>query len=288
MLIRQRRRRRVNPEAAWGGTKDSGSQSWPVKLILGGLILLAGAGIGAWFLSGQDRREISRETPVATDEIRESLKTAEAVARAFLAETDPAKRLQWVRNADEVRARLAEYPAEALSEVGEIEKVLGHQVDEGRSVTGFVVAFPSENLRLLELVGTPDGPRVDWDAYARHGTASWEDLWSGKAKQAVMRVFCEPSTERPAPFEDQEKWTCFRLSSPDLPQAALGFAAVGSVREERMKQVILGTPNYRQRFTLEIVRHAGKDEALFEITRCLAVGWILSESAVEQDWGLEK
>lgn len=288
MLIRQRRRRHVNPETAWGGTKDSGSQSWPVNLILGGLILLVGAGIGTWFLTGRDRREISRETPVATDEIRVSLKTAEAVARAFLAETDPAKRLQWVRNADEVKTRLAKYPEEARTEVGEIEKVLGHQVDEGHSVTGFVVAFPSGNLRLLELVGTPDGPRVDWDAYARHGTASWEDLWSGKAKQAVMRVFCEPSTERPTPFEDQEKWTCFRLSSPDLPQAALAFAAVGSVREERMKQVILGTPNYRQRLTLEIVRHEGKDEPLFEITRCFTVGWILGEHAVEQDWGLEK
>lgn len=71
-------------------------------------------------------------------------------------------------------------------------------------------------------------------------------------------------------------------SSPDLPQAALGFAAVGSVREERMKQVILATPKYRQRFTLEIVRHEWEDEPLFEITRCLAVGWILSESAVEE------
>lgn len=285
MLIRRRRRRRVNPEAAWGGTKDSGSQTWPVKLILGGLILLAGAGIGAWFLSGQDRREISRQTPEATDEIRESLKTAEAVARAFLAEPDPAKRLQWVRHADEVKTRLAEYSDEARSEVGVIEKVLGHQVDGARSVTGFVVAFPSGNVRLMEVVGTPDGPRVDWDAYARYGTATWADLGSGKAQQAVVRVFCEPATERPEPFEDQAKWTCFRLSSPDLPQAALGFAQVGALRETMMKSVVLGTPNYRQRFILEITRHAGKDEPLFEITRCVAVGWIRGERDAEEEWG---
>jgi hypothetical protein len=31
---------------------------------------------------------------------------------------------------------------EARGEVGEIEKVLGHRMNEGRSVTAFVVAFP--------------------------------------------------------------------------------------------------------------------------------------------------
>jgi hypothetical protein len=157
-------------------------------------------------------------------------------------------------------------------------------MDGGRSVTGFVVEFSSGNLRLLEVVGTVEGPRVDWDAYARYGSASWEDLWSGEAKRAVVRVFCEPSTERPEPFEDQGKWTCFRMSSPDLPQAVLGFTEAGSVRDVMMKRVILGTPNYRQRFTLEVVRHAGRDEPLFEITRCLAVGWVTSDPAVEEIW----
>lgn len=49
-----------------------------------------------------------------------------------------------------------------------------------------------------------------------------------------------------------------------------------------MKQVILGAPNYRQRFVLEIVRREGKEELLFEITRCIAVGWILVEEPVEE------
>lgn len=45
-----------------------------------------------------------------------------------------------------------------------------------------------------------------------------------------------------------------------------------SAREAMMKKVILGMPRYRQRFVLEIVRHEGGSEPLFEITRCLAVG----------------
>lgn len=221
---------------------------------------------------------------VTSDQISEGIEAAEAVARAFLAETEPAKRLQWVRNEEEVSGRLAEYPEEARSLTGEIESVLGHGVDEGRSVTGFVIVFPSGNLRLMEVLGTPEGPRVDWDAYARHGSASWQDLWSGRAQRAVVRVFCEPSTEHPEPFDDREKWTCFRLSSPDLTQPLLGFADTGSVREAAMKQAVLDSPNYRQRFTLEIVRHQGQDEPLFEIVRCLAVGWMSEARDVEELW----
>lgn len=281
MRRRIKRRRDANLEAGWekrSRKSDWGAYVWLLAVVL----VLAVAGMVVWLRP--DERPARAGTAHGADELRGGLVAAEQVARAFLAESDPAKRLQWVRNANAVKTRLAQYPEEARSEVGEIEKVLGHQQDGKRSVTGFVVAFPSGNLRLLEVVGTPDGPRIDWDAYARHGTASWEDLWSGQANQAVVRVFCEPSTERPEPFEDQGKWTCFRMSSPDIPHTALAFAQVGSVREARMKQVVLNAPNYRQRFTLEIARHEGKGEPLFEIIRCVAVGWLEDDMPVEQAW----
>jgi len=189
-----------------------------------------------------------------------------------------------MRHPEEVGERMMEYSEEARTVPGKIDKVIGHATVGGRQVTAFAVAMPSGEMRLLEVVETPEGPRVDWDAYARHGTASWEELWSGKAEQAVVRVFCQPSTEAPEPFDDRQKWTAFRLSSPDLPQTALGFAEVGTVREAMMKKVVLGTPNYRQRFVLEATRHAGASEPLFEITKCVAVGWVTGEQPVEEKW----
>lgn len=264
-------------------------RNWTVLvsvLVLIGLVVVFGS-IGKSRKEGADndaQSEIFLAPKEDDDGMREELDTAETVARAFLKETDPTKRLEWVRNAEEVKARLAEYPEEARAGLGEIQKVLGHQGDGANKITAFVVAFPSGSVRLLEVTATPDGPRVDWDAYARYGTASWEDIWADKAETAVVRVFCEPSSERPEPFADQGRWTGFRLSSPELPHAALGFAEVGSVREGNMKHLILGSPNYRQRFVLEIVRHQGKDEPLFEIRRCMAVGWMLGERPVEETW----
>jgi len=293
---RQRKRRSKaplqahDPELGW--TKRRGGRvlrNWTVLvsvLVLIGLVVVFGS-IGLSRKKGADndtQGEIFSAPKEDDDGTREELETAETMVREFLKEADPTKRLKWVRNAEEVKARLAEYPEEARAGVGAIQEMLGHLGEGANPVTAFVVAFPSGSVRLLEVFGTSEGPRVDWDAYARYGTASWEDLFSGKAERAVVRVFCEPSSERPEPFEDQSNWTGFRLSSPDLPQAALAFAEVGSVREKNMKHLILGSPNYRQRFVLEIVRHQGKDEPLFEIKRCMAVGWILGESPVEETW----
>lgn len=288
MRIRKSRhrkgRRRKNPESGWGRSAGGESRAWIAWVALGAL------GISAVFLAlrlrdgRRDEAAGQRPAEAPANDLRMELEAAEAVARAFLAERDPEKRLKRVRNAESVRGRMGEYSEEARSAPGRIDKVIGHGSADGRQVTAFAVAMPSGGIRLLEVVWTPEGPRVDWDAYARHGTASWEDLWSGKAERAVVRVFCEPSTERPAPFDDRETWTCFRMSGPDLPQMALAFAKVGSAREAMMKKVILGTPRYRQRFVLEVVLHEGGSEPLFEIAHCLAVGWILGEHAVEEDW----
>lgn len=278
------RRAEREDEEAWGRPRRSRAIPRAVGIALGVLALAALVAV-AWALvgTGGARRSSAPAAEAAGEQIRAGLESAEEVARSFLAEPDPEQRLRWVCQPDEVRGRLADYPAAARSEPGEIEKMIGH----GGGSTAFAVAMPDGEIRLLEVVETPEGPRVDWDAYARYGTASWEDLWSGKTQRGVVRTFCQPSSEAPEPFADREKWTGFRLSSPDMGQVALGFAKVGTVREAMMKKVVLGSPRYRQRFTLEVVRHEGMDEPLFEITRCLAVGWVMGERPVEEVWSDE-
>lgn len=280
-IRRKSRRKTENVESSWGQTAARASRPSMAWLLV--VVAVAMITAGLWMLAA-GKRHTATQAPAAVDELQDALENAEAVARMFLAETRPETRLQWARNPDEVKSHWLDYPDEARIAPGRIEKVLGHQDDGDRAVTAFVVALPAGGIRLLEVVRTPCGPKVDWDAYARYGTATWQDLVAGEATRAVVRVFCEPATERPAPFDDPRQWTCFRLSGPDLPQTLLGFAKVGHVREAMMKQVVLGTPNFRQRFVLEVTRHQGADEPLFEITRCLAVGWIVAETHVEQVW----
>lgn len=278
----QKIRRRRTSESGWGRERHPKRKRRNAQWMTLILLLAALVSVGLW-MRKTEQAAATIVKPQA-DDLGDGIEAAEKVARAFLAEPDPVKRLQWVRHPELVSERFMSYPEEPRMAIGKVDRMLGHQTDAGRALTGFVVSFPSGNLGLLEVVGTPEGPRVDWDAFARYGTENWEDLQSGKAERAQVRVFCQPSTESPPPFDVPEKWTPFAMSSPDLPQGALGFTQVGSVRDTMMKQVVLGTPNYRQRFTLEIVRHSGKDGPLFEITRCIAVGWVTDERAVEELW----
>ena len=67
---------------------------------------------------------------------------------------------------------------------------------------------------------------------ARFCSASWEDLLSGKAASAEVRVFASPGDYHNVPFEDERQWTCLRLMSPDLPdrcRAVCGYSG----REQR-------------------------------------------------------
>jgi hypothetical protein len=271
-------------EQAWGRSTGGGLGRRAVWIAFGAMGLLFAAGL-VWVWSETDPAPPSSRAAAGAagegrDEVEEALDAATRVARAFVTETDPEQRLRWVRQAEAVRPRIDAYPAAARDVPGEIERVIGH----ANGTTAFVVALPSGERRLLEMVTTPEGPRVDWDAYARYGSESWEDLWSGAAQTAVVRTFCEPSTEAPAPFDDRAQWTAFRMDGPDFGQVLLGFAATGSVRERKMREIILGSPKYRQRFVLRIRRHEGKHEPLFEILECLAVGWIEGARPVEEIW----
>ena len=267
-------RRSANHEAQWDTEKQTKSDNPMGLRIVLGLFLLVVVGIAVAILLPKNEREKEGESA--------SLAKAREVAEAFLAESDPQKRLQWVRNGEEVEEQWERYPDEARSRVGRIQGILGHQVTDGKSMTGFLVKLGSGNERLLEVVGPPEAPKVDWDAYACHSTVDWREVLGGEVKKAEVRVFCEPCAEAPPPFEDQSKWTCFRMRHTDFPGIVLGFAEVGSLREGMMKQIVLGAPNCRQRFVLELTRHSDGG-ALYEITRCLAVGWV-ETADLEAKW----
>ena len=69
--------------------------------------------------------------------------------------------------------------------------------------------------RLLYVVGTDEGPRVDWDAYVRYGTAAWELFLQGEVAEATVRVFPSASDYFDGSFKDREKWSAYALKSPE-------------------------------------------------------------------------
>ena len=200
---------------------------------------------------------------------------AEELAHAFIEETNVEKRLSYALNPEGVRGHLTSYTEQARSHPAQELKAMGHSEHGGRAVSSFAVKFADGSFRMLSIVQTDDGTKVDWDSYARYCSASWEDLFSGGAEEAEVRVFARPGDYYVGHFRDRGQWTCFKLETPDCDRSIYAYAPAGSDLSKRMQAYVMKSRNFRQHMTLKIRTEAesGK-EGQFVIEELLAMGWV--------------
>lgn len=255
-------------------------------IITGGMVIVVMAAAIVWNIAASSQKPslAHKESGSGTED---EIQSAEAVAYAFLNETYPNRRLDWAREREIVEKHFVAYSEEALSYVPAQIEHRGHHVENGLARISFSARFDTGSFRMLNVMETADGLRVDWDSYARYCSESWDALLSGEASSAEVRVFVSPGDYHNVPFEDEEKWTCFRLMSPDLPERAdiFAYAETGSLREMELKQIVMRAAEFRQHMTLTIQGHeASGGKRLFQITRVHAVGWVKSEQDIEFVW----
>ncbi|PQJ29114.1 hypothetical protein [Rubritalea profundi] len=226
-------------------------------------------------LSGGEE-EVVADRQVVASAIVQKEPNAEEVARAFIAEINVEKRLTMVRNREVVKTHLSSYTEEALKEPGvEIREMMRRTFGD-KERTSYAVSFTSGSLRLLNVLETDEGPKVDWDSYARYCSVSWDTLTNGESVDpALVRVFVRPGSHYAGEYLDQKKWLCFQLETPDCGETLYAYGKVGEENAEKMKEIVLRAKNYRQHMTLELEAKGKLDGAcLFEVKRLVTVGWV--------------
>ena len=309
---------------------DSGSSALTrVSLILFFLILILS--VSLLFLRepndelAQDRSSSQAATSTSAqiaeleEEFNESLKNAsqhqlplpEKVAQNFTQSTDPQARLQWCRHPAMTANLLENFPEQALSEV----PTSLNEMDSITTSTGlffhrFSATFANGDRRLLALVHTDDGPKIDWQAYARHSqalqnwtkqarTAKGEKSGAEKAfadlekelptsgndtsTTAEVRVFLSPANYYNFRFSDSERWAAFTLTSPDLDESPTAYAKIGAVTGELLSKVLTGSQPTRMTLHLErTLEDASRGQ--YKIKKVLAVGWLKGNGDFEAHW----
>ncbi|MFK7910130.1 MAG: hypothetical protein AB8F34_05955 [Akkermansiaceae bacterium] len=245
-------------------------------LAVGGIFFFVLLVWGGMMLVGGDPDRTVNAAPVGEDGLGERMLNAEEVAYAFVAETDERKRLAYVRDPERMKKHLSNYPEQARNHPAKIVKHVGHSELNGTAMSAYVAAFEDGGFRMLVVVQTNDGAKVDWDCYARYCSTSWDDLVSGKAKYAHVRVFVRPGDYHVGQFRDRSKWTCFKLETPDSDRIIYAYAETGSDVSKRMQAYVMRSRGFRQHMTLKIksMNGSGKD-ALFVVEKLLAMGWVL-------------
>ncbi len=151
---------------------------------------------------------------------------------------------------------------------------------DGLLMEGVLVVYkgkekPVERLAFL----TPDEKgdwKVDFAAYARTVSPSWNELLEKGADHGIVRIFLGRDVYYNGPFSDENLWTCYGMASPDMDVLLRGYCKVGSPQAEALVR-LFSDERRVSRATLELQRVKDGGERQFEITKLLAQDWVLPD-----------
>ena len=247
-----------------------------LKLVLTGS-LLALLAAGAWHTS---RRQAVHSTPVlpAPAAVAEDGLTSRTVAENFIRATTLAERLKWVRQPEAVAGVMEKFfssgkgSSEVIAKIDAISPgTVGDLVYDR-----FAATMVDGTRRLLCLVPTAGGLRVDFKAYARHGSVAWSDLLGGMAREAgEMRVFIEKGDYYNFGFKHEVRWLSLTVTTPELDVPVWLYLAR---TDPALK--LLETTSSRQPVRVTVAVRAVGDSHLrrqFEIVDVHAADWVVPD-----------
>jgi hypothetical protein len=207
------------------------------------------------------------------------------IAEAFIASTNPQQRLQWVRNPEDVAKRMLLYPEEALSHPVENLIPMSSASAGDMIFARFIASFTNGNKRLLCVLATQEGPKVDWDAYARFGDKSWPSILEGNSGPAEVRVFLKRGYYYTYSYRDDTLWQCYQITSPDIQETIYVYARSDSKGGQLLASTFPEGSTQMQRMALTISStEDGLKHGQFNIDRIHAIGWVRGDKDIEDVW----
>lgn len=257
-----------------------------------GLMILAAVG-AVFFIK---RPALEHESASTMEKsARGPLPLPREIAENFTQSMDPQVRLQWCREPKTLSGLLDQFPGQALKEVPfSIEEI--DEVTTGTDLLfhRFTATFSNGDRRLLAVVETDQGLKVDWEAYARHSRAL--QRWTAQARAArasaglekaspapdaetpetaEVRIFLSPSNYYNFHYNNSETWTAYRIESPDIEGTLTAYAENGTPTADLLRATLTRPQPTRLTLLLENrPQHALKDQ--FLIRKVLAIGWVKS------------
>lgn len=289
-----RRRRRSRPEVIPGlGAFLRKPWVLMLSLVLVGVIGLS-VGSLAWQSAGERKgpREGERDLGAAgvagaqKGLAKDEVVSPVAAAEAFLAAESLEERLEWTRNGEETRALMEAdgvAPEIALFPIARVDLIsMGIVRTETHIYDLFGCLLENGSSRLVAVVMTDEGPRVDWEAFARHQPETWEAILGKGAREepVLVRVFVERSDYYNFEYEDEELWTCYRITSPDLDVPLFGYGKREETWNEELRAFLermtpIEGPERRQWVVmrLEVGEHLA-ERGQVRIRELVTYGWV--------------
>lgn len=161
-------------------------------------------------------------------------------------------------------------------------------IDANRlSLDGVNVVFKGKDrISNRMAVLTPDETgnwKIDFDAFARTVSPSWNAILAPETREAVVRVFVAKDSYFNGPFRDEKEWVCYGMASPDTEEVLLGYCRLNSPQEAAL-QDILSKGEKLKRVTLGIRRVESGEARQFEISQVIAEDWVVTDAIFQANF----
>ena len=259
-------------------------------LVLGSLLLVLAIG-GLLFAMLRGRQPVSVTVPLpavasppqadAAAAVRSEmddaafLKAAEPLAGKFLTATRVEDVLPLVREPQRAEPRLrAMFPDGHIEAPGLDAFNTQAAVVRNGGILSVQVRTRAFEEKALSFVSTPQGLKIDWEAWAAWSEMPWDEFLTAKPVEPVLfRVVLSPVDYYNFAFSDDRKWRSYRLVSPDGEHALYAYVERGTLLDSRL----LPSPDVKQLpMTLRLAFPPGADARNQVLVReLLAEGWAL-------------
>lgn len=207
------------------------------------------------------------------------LAEGESLVSRFLDATSVDELLTIVRNPEVTESRMREFYPDGKVEAVGLSKF---NPGGGFSTKGIVHRVPLQTRslddRIIVLVDTPLGMKIDWESWVGWSDISWEKFLETKPKTGhVFRVFMSPVDYYNFGFSDDLKWQSYRLESPDKEHSLYGYVE----KESMLSHRLLPNPDLKNAAYTLLLKYpenpASDSQVLIE--RLIGEGWVEDEGA---------
>lgn len=224
-------------------------------------------------------RPLPKDDPLLT--VLPDFQRSLAVARGFLAAQDVDSILPWIRDGELVRALVEQsLPTRPPTlEARDRLQQLPPMVEGHLAYQCFGLIFRSGDGRMVPVVPTPRGPKVDYKAFLEWSDAPFDDLAAGKVREAQeMRLMVRRSVYYNYTFSDQEKYAAFDASPGRGGGSVTLYAERGSEIEQRLNRALVRMSLQPATVSLAAV-DGSEGHRQFLITRLRALGFVVPDGS---------
>ena len=213
-------------------------------------------------------------------------KEARQLAEDFGMCSNPQIRLKMSRSPDKVRKHMGSYAEDALSKPADGVRFKDVVDLGGIMAARFVAEFADTTSRLICVIATEDGLRVDWDCYARFNAKAIPMLLQGKTKSAELRVFAKKSDYYNFTYRDDKRWTAFELVCPDSDDIIYAYSLRNTTTGKLLDSAFSSAGSQKSvQLTLQLsADQDAHQRKQFRIDRIYAFGWVRPDMDIEDQY----